>query len=124
MDVRERRNLSPVQLRHVSIEIFQPPVSRRASRDDRKKICWRVIPLDFECGAGDAALANDRLQGSNPNLWMVWNGYGHRPKIASPLHDDVASALPNDLKTMLLKNTADVSPGEDAKLTHVPLRIE
>ena len=55
---------------------------------------------------------------------MVWNGYCHRPKIASPLHDDVASALPNDLKTMLLKNTADVSPGEDAKLTHVPLRIE
>ena len=90
----------------------------------RKKRCWLVILLDFECGAGDAALANDRLQGTDSNLWMVWNGYGHRPKIAEPLHDDVASALPNDLKTMLFKNTTDVSPGEDAKLTHVPLRIE
>ena len=69
-------------------------------------------------------MANDRLQGSNPNLWMVWNGYGHRPKIAAPLHDDVASALPNDLETMLFKNTTDVPPGEDAELTHVPLRIE
>ena len=73
---------------------FSPPVSRRASRDDRKKGCWRVILLDFECGAGDAALANDRLQGTDSNLWMVWNGYGHRPKVAEPLHDDVASALP------------------------------
>ena len=90
----------------------------------RKKRCWRVIPLDFECGADDAALANDRLRGSNPNLWMVWNGYGHRPNVAKPLHDDVASALPNDLKTMLFKNTTDVSPGEDAELAHVPLRIE
>jgi hypothetical protein len=55
---------------------------------------------------------------------MVWNGHGHRPKAASPLHDDVASMLPNDLRTMLFKNAAHVSSGEDAKLTHVPLRIE
>ena len=55
---------------------------------------------------------------------MVWNGYGYRPNGTEPLHDDVASALPNDLETMLFKNTTDVPPGEDAKLTHVPLRIE
>ena len=83
-----------------------------------------MIFLDFECGACDTALANDRLQGSDSDLWMVWNGYGHRPKFASPLHDDVASTLPNDVKTMLFKNAAHVSSGEDAKLTHVPLRIE
>ncbi len=89
----------------------------------RKKRCWRLILLGFECGAGDAALANDRLQGSDSDLWMVWNGYGHRPKFASPLHDDVASTLPNDLKSMLFENTAHIPSGEDAELTHVPLRI-
>ena len=55
---------------------------------------------------------------------MVWNGYCHRAKVASPLHDDMTSTLPNDLKTMLFKDVTDVSSGEDAKLTHVPLRIE
>ena len=90
----------------------------------RKKRCWRVRPLDFECGAGDAALANDRLQGTDSNLWMVWNGYGHRPKVAEPLHNDVASTLPNGLKTMLFEDTTDVLLGEDPELTRVPLRIE
>ena len=103
-------------------EMLAHPVSRSA--ENRKKRCWRVILLDLECGACDAALADDRLQGSKSNLWMVWNGHRHRPKVASPLHDDVASTLPNDLKTMLFKNAAHVSSGEDAKLTHGPLRIE
>ena len=83
-----------------------------------------MIFLGFECGACDTALANDRLQSFNPNIWMVWNWYCHRPKVASPLHDDVASTLPNDVKTMLFKNAAHVSSGKDAKLTHVSLRIE
>lgn len=62
-----------------------------------------MILLDFECGAGDAALANDRLQGTDSNLWMVWNGYGHRPKVAEPLHDDVASALPNNFENHVVQ---------------------
>lgn len=62
-----------------------------------------LVLLDFESRACNAALSNDRLQGSNPNLWVVWNGYRHCPKVASPLHDDVASTLPNDLKAMLFE---------------------
>lgn len=62
----------------------------------RKGRCSLLVRLDFECGAYDAALSNDRLQGSNPNLWVVWNGYRHGFKVASPLHDDVTSTLPND----------------------------
>ena len=54
---------------------------------------------------------------------MVWNGYCHRAKVASPLHDDMTSTLPNDLKAMLFENVANVSSGEGAELTHVPLRI-
>ncbi len=89
----------------------------------RKESCLLLVLLDFECGTYDPALPNDRLRGSNPNLWVVWNGYRHRPKVASLLHDDVASTLPNDLKAMLFENTAHVSSGEDAELTHVPLQI-
>lgn len=78
--------------------------------------------LAFEGGAVDSALPNDRLEGSDSEFQVV----GHRDRdaaeVGSLLHDDVASSLTDYLKTVLFEDAADVSSGEDAKLTHGPLR--
>jgi hypothetical protein len=47
-------------------------------------------------------------------------GNCHGAKISSALHDDVASPLADDLKTVLFKDAAGLSSGQDAKFTHGP----
>ncbi len=39
-----------------------------------------------------------------------------------PLYHDVASALTDNLKSVLLENAAEVSSGNDAEFTRGPLR--
>lgn len=42
--------------------------------------------------------------------------------VASPLQDNMAAALAYDVKPLLFEDMADISPGEDAELTHAPLQ--
>ena len=53
---------------------------------------------------------------------MIGNGDCHCAEIGLPLHDDVASASTDFLKTVLFEDTADISSRKDAKLTHEPLQ--
>jgi hypothetical protein len=53
---------------------------------------------------------------------MVRNGHCDGPGISHPLHDDVTASLSDYVKAVLFKDATDVSSGEDAELTHAPLR--
>lgn len=55
-------------------EISTVPIFRLAVRAGSKGKDVSLVLLAFECGTYDAALPNDLLKGSNPNLWVVWNG--------------------------------------------------
>ena len=80
------------------------------------------LDLGFECGTGDAALPNDRLQSSDSDFCMVWDGNRHCAEISLPLHHHVVSALPDHLETVLFENAEDFLSGEDAERTHAPLQ--
>jgi hypothetical protein len=45
---------------------------------------------------------------------MVRDRNGRRSFVASSLHDDMTAASPHFLKTMPLKDCADLSAGQDA----------
>jgi hypothetical protein len=66
--------------------------------------------LRFECGPGDAALSDDRLQGSDPDFWVVWDGNRHCAKVRPSLHYDVTAAVSDFLKPVLLQDATDVPP--------------
>ena len=57
------------------------------------------------------------MQGADPDLWMVRDDNGHRGSTGALLHGDVATLTAGFDKTILLKNLADIAPGEDAKFT-------
>ncbi len=62
------------------------------------------------------------LERSDSNLRVIENWNGDGAKVCSPLHHDVAPALTDDLKIVLFKDAADVSPRKDAEFTHGLLR--
>ena len=53
---------------------------------------------------------------------MIRDGHRDGAGVGSPLQDDMTAALADDVKPMLFEDTADISPGEDAELTHAPLQ--
>jgi hypothetical protein len=81
-----------------------------------------VTLLDLEGDTRDAALANDGLKRSDSDFRMIGDGYGDRVVVFPSLHDDMTSASPNDLESMLLKDAAYVLAGKNTELTHAPLR--
>lgn len=83
---------------------------------------WPYGRLDFEDGAMDPTLPNDRLQRTDPQFMVIRNRNRHCAKIGSPLHDNVTPALADDMESVLFEDAAGVSSGKDAKLTHGPLR--
>ncbi len=86
------------------------------------KFAFPYSGLDLEGGARDPALPNDGLQRSDPKLRVIGNWNCDGTEVRSPLHHDVAPALTDDLKIVLFKDAADVSPRKDAEFTHGPLR--
>jgi hypothetical protein len=78
--------------------------------------------LDLEGGPSDSTLSNDGLQRSNFQFGMIrdWNGYG--AEFSLPLHDNVTSALADNLKPMLFEDSTSLSSRQDAEFTHGPLR--
>lgn len=85
-------------------------------------LCHLVSRLTLKRRASNPTLPNDRLQCSNPQFRVIRYRNRHRPKVGPPLHNDMASALTDYLKTLFFENAADIPPGEDAELTHWPLR--
>lgn len=71
-------------------------------------------------GSSDPALSNDRLQHSDLQLGVIWNGNG--AGLDSTLHQDVASTLANDLKPLLFEDVAGVSSRQDVEFTHGALQ--
>lgn len=55
--------------------------------------------LRLELATWYAGLADDRLQGTGPNLLMVWNGNGYGSVGNFLLHDYVTAAASNFLET-------------------------
>jgi hypothetical protein len=53
---------------------------------------------------------------------MIGNRHGYGAEIRSSLHDEVASTLTNNLKTVLFEDATRVSSGQDTQFTHGPLR--
>jgi len=53
---------------------------------------------------------------------MIGHGHGDRALFVPSLHDNVASATPDNLKTMLLKNATDLLTGQNTELTHALLQ--
>ncbi|MDP3092112.1 MAG: hypothetical protein Q8N04_15670 [Nitrospira sp.] len=53
---------------------------------------------------------------------MIWNGHCHRAGGGMPLHHHVATALADQMESVLLENATGVSSGEDAEFTHAPLQ--
>jgi hypothetical protein len=60
-------------------------------------------------GSSDSALSNDRLQRSDLQLGVIWNGNGYGAEVGLPLHHNMASTLADDSKPMLFEDAAGVS---------------
>ena len=67
-------------------------------------------------------MPNDRLECADADFSMIRDGHRDGAGVGSPLQDDMTAALADDVKPMLFEDTADISPGEDAELTHAPLQ--
>lgn len=65
--------------------------------------------VDFQDGAMDPTLPNDRVQRTDPRFRAIRNRKRHCAKISSPLHDNVTPALANNVKAVLFEDAAGVS---------------
>jgi hypothetical protein len=55
---------------------------------------------------------------------MIWNRNCGSAVIVATLHDNMATPLPDLGETVSLKYGADITPGEDAKLTQLTPQLE
>lgn len=78
--------------------------------------------LDLEHSAGYSTLPNDCLERSDSQFRMIGNWHCDGAEFRSPLHDDVATTLTDDVKPVLFKDAASVSSRKDTKLTRELLR--
>ncbi len=67
-------------------------------------------------------MPNDRLECADADFSMIRDWHRDGAGVASPLQDNMAAALAYDVKPLLFEDMADISPGEDAELTHAPLQ--
>jgi len=91
---------------------------------ERSEPLIETVGLDFERSARDTTLPYDRLQRTYSELGVIRNWHGHGPAFRASLHDDMAAALTNHLKTVMFEDPANIPSGEDAKFTHGLLRSE
>ena len=76
----------------------------------------------LEFRAGDAALSDDREDGSDGELGVIRNRDCDRSGFGLTLHHYMTTPSPDLVEAVFLQNLAGVSAGKDPEFTHAPLR--
>ena len=119
----EGEGVSSRRLRHEDVQGPNPRLRDAAPEVSTVCSCLDGIEsLAFEKVPREPGLPDDAGQSSGFELRMIRDWYRRRRVALALLHDDVASASTDFLKTVLFEDTADISSRKDAKLTHEPLQ--